>query len=210
MDPGFLDILLIVYICTNATKALIVFGRFAPAMDAALRRRVALTAVGVATFICLLFAAIGRTLLFAFHISPAALAIAGGIVLLTVALKLVGGHADGPAKPDAAPARAPGIGLATYPLALPLMASPHGLVAIVSLAGSGSLVQAAMTSAAILVVMATNLLVLVYAGKVLAALGPTTLKVAATVSGLLLAALAVQMVVDGLRDLGLARAAGLP
>jgi multiple antibiotic resistance protein len=58
--------------------------------------------------------------------------------------------------------------------------------------------------------MAANLLVLLYAGKVLAALGPTTLKVAATVSGLLLAALAVQMVVDGLRDLGLAKAAGLP
>jgi multiple antibiotic resistance protein len=207
--PGFLDILLIVYICTNATKALIVFGRFAPAMDAALRRRVALTAVGVATFVCLLFAAIGRTLLVVFHISPAALAIAGGVILLTVALKLVSGDAAGSAKPDAPPARTPGIGLATYPLALPLMASPHGLVAIVSLTGSGSLEQAAMTSAAVVVVMAANLLVLLFAGTLLRALGPTTFKVAATVSGLLLAALAVQMVVDGLGDLGLVKAAGV-
>lgn len=207
MAAGFLDILLIVFICTNAMKALVVFGRFAPAMDAALRRRVAFTSVAVATFVCLAFAAIGRTLLVAFRISPAALTIAGGIVLLTVALKLVSDGGSAPAAPDAAPARAPGAGLAIYPLALPLMASPHGLVAIVSLAGGGSLDQALLTSAAILVVMGANLVVLLFAGRVLGALGPTPFKVAATVSGLLLAALAVQMAVDGLAALGLVKAA---
>lgn len=205
MATGFLDILLIVFICTNAMKALVVFGRFAPAMDAALRRRVAFTSVAVATFVCLAFAAIGRTLLVAFRISPAALTIAGGIVLLTVALKLVSDGGSAPAAPDAA--RAPGAGLAIYPLALPLMASPHGLVAIVSLAGGGSLDQALLTSAAILVVMGANLVVLLFAGRVLGALGPTPFKVAATVSGLLLAALAVQMAVDGLAALGLVKAA---
>jgi multiple antibiotic resistance protein len=207
--PGFVDILLMVYICTNAAKALIVYGRFAPAMDAALRRRVVLTAVGVATLTCLLFAAIGRFLLQVFHITPAALAMAGGVILLTVALKLLSDDGAPKAIPDSAPARAPGIGLAYYPLALPLMASPHGLVAIVSLTGSGSLDQAALTSAAILLVMAGNLAVLLFADKVLAWLGPTTFKVAATVSGLLLAALAVQMVIGGLVELGIATTAGV-
>lgn len=202
MKPGFLDVLLTVYICTNATKALIVYGRAAPALDAPTRRRVVLTSVGVATIVCLLFAFAGRHMLDAFRISPAALAIAGGVVLLTVALKLV--NDVGPAAaPDAAPARAPGIGLAYYPLALPLMASPHGLVAIVALSGTGGLEQATMTSIAIVLVMANNLVVLLFADKVLAILGPTTFRVAATVAGLLLCALAVQMAIGGLETLGL-------
>lgn len=209
MAPGFLDILLIVYICTNATKALIVYGRLAPAMDASLRRRVVLTSVGVAALTCLVFAFVGRHLLDLFRISPPALAIAGGLVLLTVALKLVGDDGTAP-KADAGAAPRPGIGVAYYPLALPLMASPHGLVAIVTLAGGGSLEQAAMTSAAILVVMSANLAVLLFADKVLATLGPTTFKVAATVSGLLLCALAVQMAIGGLVELGLVPRAGGP
>lgn len=206
MQPGFLDILLIVYICTNCTKALIVYGKFTPVMEPALRRRIVFTAIGVATFTCLLFVFVGTLLLRGFYISQPALMLAGGVILLAVALQLV--HDDGTAqKADAAPAPAPGIGIAYFPLALPLMASPHGLVAIVSLTGSGDRVQMLMTAAAVLLVMTNNLIVLLLAEKVLALLGPTTLKVAATIAGLLLSALAVQMMVTGLTELGLLPAA---
>jgi multiple antibiotic resistance protein len=74
---------------------------------------------------------LGSVIFGALKISIPALLIAGGIILFAFALPMVIG--EDKQKESDSPSPPPSIEIATYPLAVPLMASPHGLVAIVSM-----------------------------------------------------------------------------
>ena len=117
MPIGIADIILIFLITIGPLKALIVYATLAGGADAALRRQIAFRTVMVATIVALLFVVAGELLLQLFHISLAALKIAGGIILLLFALGMVmgGGHDDGE-KPKAV-----SLDIAVYPLAMPMM-----------------------------------------------------------------------------------------
>jgi multiple antibiotic resistance protein len=87
---------------------------------------------------------------------------------------------------------------------MPMMATPQGLVAItVIVAAQPSVMGLLVVIVALLAVMALNLLCLRSADRIIKAIGPAALQVIAKVAGLLLTALAVQLMILGLRDLGL-------
>ena len=93
--------------------------------------------------------------------------------------------------------------IAVFPLAMPLMATPQGLVAIVTLtAAAPGTSEVALMIGLILGVMAFNFIFLLGAHKILSAIGPAALKVVSSIVGLLLVALAIQLMIWGLSDLG--------
>lgn len=204
MTFGIVDIATLLLVTVGPLKALIVFATLTARADAGFRRQVAIRTVTVATIVTLVFVVAGNFFLQIFHISLPALKIAGGIILLLVALDMVmgGSHEDESDKPKAL---SPDI--AVFPLAMPMMATPQGLVAItVLVAARQSVVDVLVVVVVLLAVMALNLLCLLSADRIIKAIGPAALLVIGKIAGLLLTALAVQLMILGLRDLGLIEA----
>jgi len=179
-----------------------------PNMTRAERRGIAAKAVLVATIIILLFALFGGPVLRQFGVSIAALQTAGGIVLFMIALEMTLSKRPAPATltvkeseeaEDKAERHAE---IAVFPLATPLLAGPGAMTsAIVLAAGTrGDLTLLAAVVAAILVVMLATLLLLLVAQEVHQVIGVTARKVIVRVFGVLLAALAVQSIFNGLAE----------
>lgn len=203
LELGLADIFVILLITIGPLKAAIVYAKLTGNADRSFRRQVAIKTVTVATIVCLLFVFIGQNLLGLFHVSLPALKIAGGIILLLFALDMVMGEEKKMAASDALPSP----DIAVYPLAMPLMATPQGLVAIVTIiAAKNTLVDMLVLAAMVLVIMALNLAILLSADRLLKSGGGGVMLVVGKIVGLLLAALAIQLMISSLRDLGLIEA----
>ena len=200
MTIGILDLLMILLITMGPLKPAIVYVTLTANSDASFRRKVALRTVITATVVAILFVLAGEFLLNAFHVSIPALKMAGGLILLLYALEMViGGDKKEVGNTDLEPST----NISVYPLALPLMATPQGLVAVTTFtAADPDISDMLLVIGMILVIMAFNFIFLLGAHKILKAIGPATLKVVSVVVGLLLAALAIQLVIWGLTDLG--------
>lgn len=198
---GIADILIILFITIGPTKAAAMYVAMTKSADPALKRKIAVRAVLVSVIICAIFVVLGEAILKMFHISIPALLIAGGIILFIFALHLVLGE-DKPESATGLP-QAPSIGIADYPLAVPLMASPQGLVAIVTIsAAMPGLPNMLTLLGLVLAVMSVNLVVLLSADKIMAKIPTSIMKVVMRIFGLLLCGLAVQLVILGLQRLG--------
>jgi multiple antibiotic resistance protein len=199
MQFGIADMLAILLITIGPLKAAVVFATLTAKADAAFRRQVAFKTVLTAGIVIVLFIVAGEFILKVFHITLPALKIAGGLILLLFALQMVlgGDHHD-----EAEDAQ-PNANIAVFPLAMPLMATPQGIVAIVTLsAGAGSIMGVATLLVLALIVLAINLVVLLLADKIVKAVGPAALLITGKVVGILLAGLAVQLMISSGMDLG--------
>jgi multiple antibiotic resistance protein len=170
-------------------------------MSAALRRQVALRAAVIAGIILIGAALIGDWLLAALAISLSAFRIAGGLLLFSIATEMVFGlrmRREGEAAEQAVEERARNI--AAFPLAIPLMAGPGAITATLLLAGrtNGDLLLLALLLAVVVVVAAACLVVFLFAARIGRLLGITGNIVLSRLLGVLLAALAVQYVIDGI------------
>lgn len=177
-----------------------------PNMTRAERRALSIKAVSIATIIILLFALVGEPILRQLGVSLAALQTAGGIILFVIALDMTLSRRPSPAlltvresaeAENKAEAHAE---LAVFPLATPLLAGPGAMTGAIVLAantaGDPSLLAAVV--AGIFAVMAVTLALLLVAQEVHQAIGVTARKVIVRVFGVLLAALAVQTIFDGI------------
>jgi multiple antibiotic resistance protein len=201
MPIGLVDIIVILLITVGPLKALIVYATLTGGADAALRRKIAFKTVMVAAIVALLFVVAGEFILKILHISLPALKIAGGIILMLFAIGMVMGSGHG--NETGAP-RAVTLDVAIYPLAMPMMATPQGLVAITALtAATTTHMQVVAIGLIVAGIMLFNLICLLAADKIIKALGPSTLKIIEKIAGLLLTALAVQLMILGAVDLGL-------
>jgi multiple antibiotic resistance protein len=168
------------------------------------RRTVALRACVIATIILIGAALIGDWLLRALSISLPAFRIAGGLLLFSIASEMVFGvrtQRQSQAAEQAIEERVRNI--AAFPLAIPLMAGPGAVTATVLLAGrsSGDLLRPLLLIAVIVAVFALCLFAFWLAERIARLLGITGNIVLSRLLGVLLAALAVQFVVDGVRTL---------
>ncbi len=205
---GWIESFVLLFATTNGMKAAIVSLAMTKNADAALKRAIAFRAVLITTVVCLLFALAGAAILGALKISVEALLIAGGVILLLFALNMV--LSEEKETPADEPLPAPSMDIAAMPLSVPLMASPQGLVAIVAIEAT---LNQGMTMAAIhdvgilvgliLIIMAINLGMLLGAERIFAKISPAVLKVVMRIVGLLLCALAVQLMITGFDGLGL-------
>jgi multiple antibiotic resistance protein len=178
-------------------------------MTRAERRAIAVKAVFIATVIILLFALFGGPVLRQLGVSLAALQTAGGIILFMIALEMTLSKRPGPAAAlspkeseeaeDKAEAHAE---IAVFPFATPLLAGPGAMTsAIVLAAGTrGDLTLLGAVVAAIIAVMGVTLLLLLAAQEIHQYIGLTARKVIVRVFGVLLAALAVQSIFNGLSE----------
>ena len=162
------------------------------------RRRIACLGVGISTLILLAFLVIGQTLLGALEISLPAFRTAGGILLLIVGLQMVleesGVH-------SASTDPASSIDLAVFPLATPLIAGPGGIMSVVLLTDNTKfgLMDQMITAVALLAVLLVTFIALLCADWIQKGLGRTGVNVVTRILGLLLAALAMETILAGVK-----------
>jgi multiple antibiotic resistance protein len=165
------------------------------------RRQVALRACLIAAAILAGSALIGDWLLRTLSITLPAFRIAGGLLLFSIASEMVFGVRTARQTTTAEQAIDEHVrNIAAFPLAIPLMAGPGAITATVLLAGRGDgVAHLAILLAVVAIVILACLAVFAGAAKISKWLGITANTVLSRLLGVLLAALAVQFVVDGVR-----------
>jgi MarC family membrane protein len=166
------------------------------------RRRIAVRASIIAAAILAGTALLGDWLLHQLGITLPAFRIAGGLLLFAVASEMVFGVRTERQSKQAEDALEEHLrNVAAFPLAIPLMAGPGAITATLLLAGqaSGKPILLAILIAVVVVVCALCLGVFLLANRVDRLLGITGNVVSSRLLGVLLAALAVQYVIDGVR-----------
>jgi len=168
------------------------------------RRSVAARASIIAGAILAGSALIGDWLLETLQISLAAFRIAGGLLLFSIASEMVFGvriRRESEAAEQAIEEHVRNV--AAFPLAIPLLAGPGAITAIVLLAGHArsNWLLIATLIAVIVLVACCCLIAFIFAGRISGLLGMTGNIVLSRLLGVLLAALAVQYVVDGVRSI---------
>jgi multiple antibiotic resistance protein len=166
------------------------------------RRSMAVRAVIVAGIILLVFALFGEQLLGALHIELDSFRIAGGIMLFVIAIDMVFEKRtqrreeraqkiiDTPEVED----------VSIFPMAMPMIAGPGSIASIMLLvAQNDGLDRALVVLSALIAVLLITLAALLAAGPLMRLLGDKTEAVITRLLGVLLAALAAQFVIDGLR-----------
>ena len=166
------------------------------------RRSVALRASIIAGAILIGTALLGDWLFRALGISLSAFRIAGGLLLFSIAFEMVFGvrmRREGEAAEQAVEEHVRNV--AAFPLAIPLLAGPGAITATVLLAGraNGDLLLTGLLMAVVIFVAATSFVAFILAGRISGLLGMTGNIVLSRLLGVLLAALAVQFVLDGIR-----------
>jgi multiple antibiotic resistance protein len=168
------------------------------------RRSVAVRASIIAAGILTGVALVGDRLLSVLEISLPAFRIAGGLLLFWIAAEMVFGVRSRHESETAEQAMEERVrNVAAFPLAIPLLAGPGAITATVLLAGQASShwLMVAVLIAVVLVVAASCLLTFLAAERISGLLGMTGNIVLSRLLGVLLAALAVQYVVDGIRSI---------
>jgi multiple antibiotic resistance protein len=166
------------------------------------RRNVALRACVIAAVILAGTALIGDWLLRTLSISLPAFRIAGGLLLFSIASEMVFGVRIERQSKEAEEAIEERVrNVAAFPLAIPLMAGPGAITATILLAGrsGGEPLRLTILLAVIAAVLAICFAVFALAGRIAKLLGTTANTVLSRLLGVLLAALAVQYVIDGAR-----------
>lgn len=171
------------------------------------RRAMALRGVAIAAVILLFFALAGEAILASFGISLAALQTAGGILLLLIAIDMVFARSSGGTTTTEAEVTeaASKRDIAVFPLAMPLIAGPGAMGAAILLVAEaeGDPALTAVVVAALLGMLLITLVLLLTATQVQKLFGVTAMHVVSRIAGILLAALAVQFLFDGIGDSGL-------
>lgn len=165
------------------------------------RRAVAIRACLVALALLTLFGLAGEAVLAFLGISMPAFRMAGGILLFLTALDMLferrGQRRKGTA--DAEHPSDPSV----FPLAIPLIAGPGAITTMILLAGAegADAVHVALIHGVMALVLLCVFVLFLLAGTIERLLGPVGINVVTRILGMLLAALSVQFVIDGLRDL---------
>ena len=163
------------------------------------RARTLLRSILIAFAILLAFMIVGELALNAMGVSVDAFRIAGGIVLLLVGVKMVFAQSlqTGPGEHATA-----GRDIAVFPLGMPYIAGPAAIMSIVLLTENDlhSIPQQACTLISMCIVLTITYLVLRGAAPMQRILGATGINVMARIMGLVLASLAVQALITGLKN----------
>jgi multiple antibiotic resistance protein len=178
-----------------------VFASLTAGVHRAHRLSLAIRASLVAGGLLLVFALAGNIFLILLHVSLAAFQIAGGLLLFLQALTLTFSKSglSSISEGEHREAEQPG-DIAVFPLAFPVVAGPGSLSAIVLLMGRTEGWQGgAVIIAMLMICLALTFVAMVAADRLAERLGKTGSDVIGRISGVLLAALAVQFVLDGLR-----------
>lgn len=178
-----------------------IFASLTSGADAAYRRTMAIRASLVAWAILMFFALLGEPLLRTLGISLSAFRLAGGIMLFMIALDMVFER-----RTERREERAEGIkgtpeaeDISVFPMAIPMIAGPGSIASIMLLtARADGMAEGLVVLAAMTAVILLTLLALLMAGPLMKLIGAKLEAMITRILGVILAALAVQFVLDGL------------
>ena len=133
LDAAFvIDTFLLLLIGIGPKIALVPFLEATAAMPEAVKRRVLRKMLTTAAIVAVLLLVLGGLLTRLLHFSPGALGVASGIILLVIAVAMVLGHQNGNGGDHPVEGRDP-MQVAVYPLAVPYLLNPAGIVVLVTL-----------------------------------------------------------------------------
>jgi multiple antibiotic resistance protein len=184
-----------------------IFAALTTSSDVAHRRSMAIRGTLIGAAILLVFALIGEALLTGFGISLAALRTAGGILLLLIGIDMVFARSSGGTSTTDEEEReaATKADISAFPIGMPLIAGPGAMSATILLMANteGNLALKAVVIGALLVILLVTFISMLLAGQIQRVLGVTGMHVIARIFGVLLCALAVQFIIDGILQSGL-------
>jgi MarC family membrane protein len=157
------------------------------------RRAVILRECLIATLTLGFFMVFGRWVLEVMHLSESALSIAGGVILFMIAIRMVFGYPEGIFGPIAK--GEPFI----VPLAIPLIAGPSAIATVMLMANRAP-DRMGTFAAALLATMAMTSVVLVCGARLQRLMGDQAMQAIERLMGLILTAIAVEMLLGGIRD----------
>ena len=202
-----IDTFLLLLIGIGPKIALVPFLEVTAAMDSATKALIVRKMLVTAGVTAVILIGLGELLARLLHFSTGSLSIAGGIILLIIAVTMVLGSDDTQHKAPAE-GRDP-MQIAVFPLAIPYLLNPAGIVTLVTLsAESNSVAVFAMVLGLLALVLALDVAVFRWANRVSDHLDESRMLVTEKIFGFLLAALAVQLMLDGLDGLGLIHLSG--
>ncbi|MDO4441369.1 MAG: MarC family protein [Moraxella sp.] len=210
MDIDIVKITLAFLVLINPSGALMLFLHFTNGYSDAAKKKVARVACLTVFITMAFFTLFGELLLQALGISLGSFRVAGGLLLLLIALNMMSAG-NNPAKPQekdvdgemSERSQAGSLaGVAVVPIAIPMMIGPGGISTVIIYAAEyNSLMGLSMILASGLAISLFCYVCLMGAGKISKALGNTGLNVINRVMGIILAALSIEIMVSGLRTL---------
>jgi MarC family membrane protein len=198
-----LDILILLLIGMGPKVALVPFLDLTADMDTGTRKQVANRMVRTATTVALILVVLGAFLMRLLHFSEAALYIAGGVVFLLVALRMLAEAGEEEEDHHEKASGRDADKMALYPLAVPYLLNPAGITLLVIFSAAlDSWLMLGVMVILILLVAALDWLIFSNLDRFAKHLDKSRLAVTEAVFGVLLAALAVELVLTGLARLG--------
>jgi small neutral amino acid transporter SnatA (MarC family) len=202
LDAAFvIDTFLLLLIGIGPKIALVPFLEATKTMPETTKRRVLRKMLTTTATVAALLLILGGLLTRLLHFSPGALGVASGIILLIIAIAMLLGQQSGNGGHPVAD-RDP-MEVAVFPLAVPYLLNPAGIVVLVTLSAEASSVAVLAVAVGVLVVVLVfDVVVFRWAVQVSSKLDAGRMLVTEKVFGFLLAALAVQLALNGLSDVG--------
>lgn len=191
--PVFVRTFIAVFVLADALGNAPIFLVLTKGMEPEQRNHVVDKASLVATVVLIIFAFVGQPLLNYLHISIASLQVAGGLLLLLIALDMLRGELDNPIVEQ-------GRDVAITPLALPLLAGPGTLTSVMLLMSEAPLAHLSVVLGVVAAMIVTWFIVR-QAPLVDRWIGAEGAIIATKLLGFLLAALAVEIGSAGIREL---------
>ncbi|NTS64643.1 MarC family protein [Sphingomonas sp. HHU CXW] len=180
-----------------------IFAGLTAGATAAHRRAMAVRAVIVSAIILLVFALVGEPLLHGLGIELASFRIAGGIMLFLIALEMVFEKRTQRREDRAAKVQATSEveDVSIFPMAMPMIAGPGSIATVMLLmARNNGIERSLVVFGALMANLALMLVALLAAGPLMRVVGAKIEAVVTRILGVLLAALAVQFVIDGVME----------
>ena len=197
----FISSLITFFVVIDPPGCAPIYAGLSASASAAQKRAMAIRAVGVSAAILFVFALFGEALLKGLGISLASFRIAGGIMLFLIALEMVfekrtERREDRAAKVASDPEAED---VSIFPMAMPMIAGPGSIASVMLLMSRNSGIERSLVVlGAMVTILLLTLVALLAAGPIMRILGAKIEAVITRLLGVLLAALAVQFVLDGL------------
>ncbi len=192
MDHTFLSAFILLLLVLDPLGSLPVFIPVMRQVAPQRRRWVAVREVGIAFGVLFAFMFLGEGFLRVMHLSERSLEVAGGVILLMVAIRMIFSHEGGVyGTPEG---KEPLI----FPLAVPLLAGPSAMATVLLLA-SRQPERMLIWVGALASAMAVSLLVLLLCDRIRRWVGDSVVAAVEKLMGLVLTAIAVEMILAGLK-----------
>ena len=202
MSQLFLSAFITLFVVIDPPGCAPIYAGLTKGATQAQRRNMAIRATFIAGVILLIFALFGEQLLGALHIDLDSFRIAGGLMLFWIAFEMVfekrTQRREERAEKVAATPEVEDVSI--FPMAIPMLAGPGAIAAIMLLMNEARDLTATFTVlGALAAVLIITMLALIAAGPIMRLFGDKVEAAITRVLGVLLAALAAQYVIDGLR-----------